>query len=457
MTALLARSSIAGVALLVALGAGCGRARPPSSDDRAERSLPAREAFSILCDGAEALPVLIEGSRIFLPVTLRGANATETIRLQIDTGGNAIGLVLFQSVADRLGLDEASFPRALDVGGRSLAFPEGTEVHLLDDVSSRALASALHPHRQRKDHFQGQIGAAFLGRHVLCLDPEKQRLGLVPADKLAVTPDDVPWLPLLVIESGPAHARYPFVVGTFPGLPAVRHGLLLDTGAPAGMIDDREVPKLRAAFPSFTGAAGDLDMIGGIYPEVVVRAPSLVVTTTEPAARESGLARAPAIDLGPALLVERPAGTFDRMFGSLPPTHGTHGVIGNDVLLRHRLLIDYGRRRVFVQPASRPPEASASLTRVGLSLEFSPDGCPIIRRLSSTNDARTLAALRVGDVLLSVDGQATCPLLHHQIQALLAGNAGEIRRLRIRRGGIELEVETVVVPLALVGQPGNPD
>jgi C-terminal processing protease CtpA/Prc len=126
---------------------------------------------------------------------------------------------------------------------------------------------------------------------------------------------------------------------------------------------------------------------------------------------------------------------------------GSHGALANDVLLRFRLLIDYPHERLFVLPVERKPDASASFARVGVSLRFGTDGCPEIRQITDTNAPVTLEKLRIGDVLVAIDGRHVCEAWHHEISAALAGPAGTRKQLRLRRGGDTIDVEVLTAEL----------
>lgn len=69
------------------------------------------------------------------------------------------------------------------------------------------------------------------------------------------------------------------------------------------------------------------------------------------------------------------------MFGPVPYTMGSHGALANDVLNRFRMILDYGAERLWLEPSGRPPDRSASITRVGVAIAFGDDGCSVIRQV----------------------------------------------------------------------------
>jgi S1-C subfamily serine protease len=146
--------------------------------------------------------------------------------------------------------------------------------------------------------------------------------------------------------------------------------------------------------------------------------------------------------------VSRSTGSFGKMFGNLGPTMGTHGAIANDVLGRFRILLDYPGKHIFLQRvANAMAPASASMVRVGVSMLFDTDGCPVVQRITSTNAPAVAKALQIGDVITTIDGQDACKMMHHEISAALAGKPGDAKRLGLRRGTKSSEVTVPVADL----------
>jgi hypothetical protein len=409
------------------------------------------EAFKQICEGPGSIPMDVRGSRHSVDVTLKGPKATATVRMHIDTGGNTPGLMLAQSVADRLGFASAeALPKVLRVGSQEIPLPDGASWFLADDVSEKARQSPMSERRLRNGWSDGQIGAGFLSRFLLCVDPAKGRLGLGRPGAVEIgAPDGRPWIPLLMLPGGKNRALYPFLQVQLKarGQAAGEVGMLLDTGATTSMLERDVIEKDLGAIPGLSrakGAAGDADMIGGKFPEIMIRVDSVTATAPEPLVKELGLPARPSVDLGPALFVSRGNGTWRSIFGDLPPIGAAVGAIANDVLNRYRLLIDYPRARLWIEPTGRALDVSASMVRVGVAIAFEDDGCPVIRQVTDTNAPPTREAIRAGDVLLEVDGEAMCGRYHHEVAAALAGAPGAAKRLKVRRGGATKSVSAEV-------------
>jgi hypothetical protein len=395
----------------------------------------------------------IAGSRDFVSVTLPGAKSAEPLRFHVDTGGNTPGLNLRRSVAERLGFASAeALPRSIRVGDRDIALPDGASWFLVDDRYS-AFEQAT-----RKDFSVGQLGAGFLSRFLVCIDPGHGRLGIADPAHFALDPAGAKWVPLLLLPGGRNHALYPFahVLLRDQGRLSGGYGLLLDTGATTSMLDRDKIEYQHQKHPEWpyaNGAFGDLDMIGGQWAEQVLRAPDVVLHTAGNPA-DYGLAERVSIDVGPATFVDRPTGTWSRLLGDVKVTMGSHGAIANDVLLHYRLVLDYAHARLFVDPVDRPVDASASSSRVGLAVRFDPAGCPEVRQITDTNAADTRGKLQIADVILAIDGRDACRMYQHEIAAALAGAAGTTKKVHLRRGGAEMDLD--VTTAELMPAPGRP-
>jgi hypothetical protein len=394
--------------LLLIVGFGCASAHAAS---------PAATA-AVLCDGKDALPLVVAGSRHFVDVELKGPKATETIRFHVDSGGNTPGLLLQQAAFNRLGFtDVAQLPKTLRIGGHDVAVPAATSwfVHDAKDI--------------RNEHMsEGQIGAGFFGQFIVCIDPAKGHIAFGNPAAFPIV-DDGTGLPIELARMGQNSAPYLFVRSEFGGQKML---LLFDTGASASMLERKYIDLVRADhadWPLIQGAAGDADMLGGKLLEYLLRVPSLVAGGS---------------DLGTAVFVERRDDTWHLMFN----VDDAHGAVANDVLDRYRTLIDYRGSHVWLWPTKRPLDASASLVRVGVGLRYGDDQCPVVTAISTGNAPDVAAHVKVNDVILSVDGKSVCDGLHHTAATALAGRAGQVKKLQLRRGDKTTAVTATVRDLA---------
>lgn len=378
------------------------------------RAASPTDVAATVCDGKGALPLEVVGSRHFVAVELKGPKGTETVRFHVDSGGNTFGLLLDEAVMKRLGFAKAeALPRTLRIGGRELAVPRATKWLAMKYADPRGEQIA-----------SGQIGAGFFGHFLVCIDPGKGHIAFARPEAHPID-DDGRGLALELPRLGPTKAPYPFVHAEVGGQKVL---LLFDTGATTSMLERKYLDAIHGAhadWPLVRNAAGDADMLGGRFPERLLRVPSLTVGGR---------------DLGAALFVERPDDTWPKMFG----VDEAHGALANDVLGSQRMLIDYKGAHVWLWPSGRAPDASASLTRVGVGLRYGADKCPEVRLVSSGNAPDVAARLQPGDVILAVDGKSVCDGLHHTAATALAGKEGQPKQLRIRRAGATSDVTVTV-------------
>jgi hypothetical protein len=405
-----------------------------------------RSPFDDLCVGSRSIPLEIEGSREFVEVGLPNSKVDRRLRFHVDTGGNTAGLMIRASALRELGVAPSELPSSILLGSHAVPLPTGAHWLVLNDDDETIRFERL----SRKDLSVGQIGAGFLSGFLVCIDPGHARMGL--AEPNSIPPVREPGIPLLLQTAGSGQAMYPFVhlLILEAGKPVAGYGVLLDTGATTSMLDRNKVEYIHAHHPGWPvaiGSFGDADMIGGQWGELLLRVPDVAIDAPRAGLKALGLDQYVSKDLGPATFVDRPTGTWDRMFGSVPLTMGSHGALANDVLLRYRLIIDYLHARLHVEPTFPPAMTSAASERVGIAVRFGQDGCPAITQVTDTNSELTRASMRAGDVLVAVDGRDACAMQHHELAEALAGPAGSEKRLRLRRSGQVLDVSVTTARL----------
>lgn len=429
---------------------------PPAISSGA-RTLSLTDAWTRACSGPLSVPLEISGSRHFVNVALKGAKAEETVRFHVDTGGNTPGLMLLRSVARRLGIERADqLPSELSVGEVTLPVPGGASWILIDDEGDRVFRGA------RKDFSMGQIGAGFLSRFTICIDPQEKRIGFVDPAAWEVDVGEKSTIPMMLSVGGPNKAAYPFVQLLFKRGDEFAGGYvaLLDTGATSSMLGRQWLNwqmSHHVEWPRTEGAAGDADMLGGGWREAVLAVPDVWLSSPgrnawqesppdEEEMREFVKSRHE-LPAGRGVFVDRPTETFRAMFGRVGFSGGPHGAVANDILNQFRILIDYRRAKLWLERVEYERPASESWERVGVSIAFDAAGCPVIKQVTTTNSSATKARLNVGDVIVAIDGKDACKLYHHEISAALAGRPGDRKKLELRRGRVTRSAIVTVATL----------
>ena len=117
------------------------------------------------------------------------------------------------------------------------------------------------------------------------------------------------------------------------------------------------------------------------------------------------------------------------------------GTIGAGILDRFRLILDYARKRVILEPNSRFDQPFAADMSGAWVTAGGPDWQDFRVHRVLPGTPATEAGLQEGDVILSVDGRLAETLTLARVRELLQGPEGQARQLRIRRGDQELTVE----------------
>jgi hypothetical protein len=371
-----------------------------------------------LCD--HPIPLATHGGRWYL----EGSLGERPVRLLVTTLGNELGPTLRREVVDSWALT-TPIPTTIDVEGHQIPLPPSLAWRIVDDPEQTA-------RRTGSDFADGELGATFLSAHgTVCLDPAgtlslgdggagPKRLGGASSVALSMETRalrNTPY-PVVAVASG-----------------ALSWGALVDFGSGFSTLETDRLNAL--ALVTTTGTWGGSDAIAGSFAERLGWLPHV---------------SAGALEVGPAWLVERVEGTHEQAFGRVDAPGWLDGSLGNDVWSRHRLVLDY-RRSILWLLATDSPRPPPVATRVGVSLAFSAEGCPVIRGVNSANTPEVIAALEPGDTVLEIDGLPMCGRPHHLVNAQLSGSVGAIRQLRLRAtDGTERTVSVVVTKL----QPDPP-
>jgi hypothetical protein len=152
---------------------------------------------------------------------------------------------------------------------------------------------------------------------------------------------------------------------------------------------------------------------------------------------ENTVGRVEALEIGP-YRITRPVALFaDAQGGSLARTD-FDALIGMGLLHRFRVIFDYSRERVILEPSANlaePMEGDMS----GLALKAVGPGLEriVVATVHRDSPAST-ADLRPGDRIVSIDGREPGSLW--DVQRALKAGPGQVVRVGIDRGGVRREV-----------------
>ena len=363
---------------------------------------------------AYQIPFDFYGGHIYLPVSVNGSRQRWFI---LDSG--AADIFLSQEQARALGLQPQGRLEIAGIGPRRLpaAIARSVTFNLagvqwLDPqvvIAPPAFFSRLERYFGRD--FSGLLGSELFERFVVEIDYQSRTLQLYePKTYRYSGPGQV--LPLKVANNKP----YIKVNVTLTPAMTTEGTLLIDLGSGSALdlwgksIDD--YPQL---------AANTLDRltlgVGGEQPIRVGRVESL--------------------QLG-GLTVEQPITTFPQN-----PSQGRAaltGRIGQKILQRFKVILDYPHQRLILEPAAsltEPHEYDMS----GLWLGAEGQNYEVFKvdRVFADTPA-SKAGLRLGDLITHVDGKPVTELTIAQVRQLLMSGDGQVRWLRIKRGNETLKV-----------------
>jgi len=196
----------------------------------------------------------------------------------------------------------------------------------------------------------------------------------------------------------------------------------LDTGLSASMVKSALLDqwhKDKPAWPFVTGALGAANM------------------SDSPDDMRREMIRLPSLQMGSPLLPEvMVASTGDAVPGTLT------GFIGGEAFKGARIGIDYAHSTLYVEKLSSLPVSGLDV--VGLTLRPEVNGRYTVVAVVPYGGQLSVGDVKVGDVLLGVDGAPVTGATMGQVWSLLGGEPGRTRKLIIERDGKRLTVDGTV-------------
>ena len=361
---------------------------PPSS--------AAKDYMFLEGSSATLIPFTYYENHIYLPVRFAGSDAE--VMFMLDSGAS-------MTVVDSTFTVEMGFPigeRMVGAGAGGTANFYMTKVpgFSIEGVSFDEQTVIAYPIRQIMSRFvdvevQGILGYDFLSRFVSRIDYERSILTLYEPDSAAGTaPLDAPLIHNVFSVEGMVDGLYG---GTF----------LIDTGAGNSM--------LQKGFSEKNGLFANRSKV-----EI-----SIMGAGGEESAY---LARFDSFEIG-GITIEKPLfalSTAERGIGAFP---GISGIIGNDILQRFTVTLDYRHQRIGLEK-NRFFDSPVAKDRSGIVLERDASNRVLIHRIVPGSSADE-AGLLPGDILLYVD---------HRDVADFDSMEDILDRFRVREE-IEIEIE----------------
>ena len=185
--------------------------------------------------------------------------------------------------------------------------------------------------------------------------------------------------------------------------------------------------KAHPAWPHMTGAIGSTNMWG----------------SQEEA--HGPLLRLRSLDYGGVILKNVVVASFPEKFMQWYQDRAgaqTIGLIGANAFADYRVGIDYAHSTLYMQRILT--KSAPDLDVVGLTLRPEPDEKYTIIGVADYNGKPAVADVKVGDVLVGVDGAPATGATMGQVWSLLGGTPGTTRTLTLERDGKRFSVEATV-------------
>ena len=362
-------------------------------------------------NGRTSVTVPFEGENlIILPVRV---NNSAPLRFLFDTGAG--GSVLNTLVASKLNLKKADDVDATGVGGRVQGYlAKGVSLSIagVKVLNQRIIVLPLDFPCELHD-IAGIIGYDFINEFVTEIDYEGKTLSFSdPRTYRYQGRGDL--VPLVMNENTPRiRARV-----HLSGAPSIEGLFEIDTGSDGALTINSPFIKKHGLLSLLRVKADSIHRGAG--------------------GESKGVdARLRRIEIGRYGITD-PLVTFSEATEGSRAAEDNDGPLGNEILRRFRVVLDYSRRRLRLEPNSHlsdPIEAGMS------GLEFDPDDCGLSKVIKVAEDSPAAeAGIKPGDEIIAINGRPNTELTSWQIEKLLQQNGVE-HSLTLNRAGKTLVVK----------------
>ena len=401
--------AITGAAILYA-GAIRSSAQP-------NKPTPARAASGnvefVTGQSALNIPFEFEFNQIVLRVRV---NNSAPLKFMFDTGAGVS--ILSARRAAELKLKSVDTVKATGVGGSlegSLAIGVSLSVPGVAVLNQRlALLPLDVPFCEGKD-IEGIIGYDFIKEFVVEINYERRTLSLfAPSNYRYQGHGEV--FPLIMKGTPRIHARI-----AVPGKPAIEGLFEIDTGSDGVLTINSPFVNRQKLVSALTAQVADIERgLGGESKRVD--------------------ARLGYMQLGPFKINAPIVGLSIDTVGSMA-AEDNDGPIGNEIMRRFKVTIDYSRQRMMLEPNSHlsdPFESDMS----GIELDAEGEDCRVFKVEDVTEKSPAAeSGILGGDEIVAIDGKPANRFTSSRIEKLLMQD-GAVRSLTLRRDG-KIRVATI--------------
>jgi hypothetical protein len=368
------------------------------------------------------VPITLDHNRTIIDVYLPLPDGTtKRVRGWVDNGNPELDIS--EDLAQKLGLQrkgEGTFkpgdqrpvdpPRSLQIGGMTISFEGVKEANAIvgHDIIAPGCSAAIN------------VPSTVLRNYDVLFDYPNRQFTIGPPGSISFQGTAAK------AQINPRNG----LVQIASKIDGADYTISFDAGSSTSLLSGELVykwKKAHLAWPHMTGAIGSANMWG--------------------AEEESHwqLLRLPSMDYGGVTLTNVVVASFPEKFMKWYQDRAgvqTVGLIGANAFANYRVGIDYAHSTLYVQRtlATSAPD----LDVVGLTLRAEADEKYTIIGVPDYNGKPAVPDVKVGDVLVGVDGAPATGATMGQVWSLLGGTPGTTRTLTLERGGKRFSADATV-------------
>lgn len=365
---------------------------------------------------AEELPFEYRSRHIYLPARIAGRDGE--LYFLLDSGASMT--VIDSVVAAGMGLPFGGTIPGAGAGGMAdfhMTRVPGLSIGGIELAEQTAITFPISKLLRKFDEIEigGVLGYDFLSRFVTRIDFERSIITFAEPDSFAPRGGE------RIVEAPLVHNIF-----TLPSsLDTAKATFYLDTGANSSL--------LHASFAERTGIASGRRTL-----PMAIRGAGGDETAS--------LCRFDSLGLG-GFTIAKPVLAITRSMKGIGVLENVDGIVGNDILERFTVTLDYGKQRVVLEKNARFEEAFYP-DRSGLQLARKENGSVVV--VSTVPDSPAArAGFRPGDVIVEIAGASAARFKGiREITALFEAKEGTTYAIEISRGGkrskLSLTLETYI-------------
>jgi predicted aspartyl protease len=365
---------------------------------------------------AEELPFEYRSRHIYLHARIAGRDGE--LHFLLDSGASMT--VIDSVVAAGMGLPLGGTIPGAGAGGMAdfhMTRVPGLAIGGIELSEQIAITFPISKLLRKFDEIEigGVLGYDFLSRFVTRIDFEREIIAFAEPDSFSPRGGE------RIVEAPLVHNIF-----TLPAsLDTAKATFYLDTGANSSI--------LQAAFAGRTGIAGGRRAI-----PMAIRGAGGDETAS--------LCRFDSLGLG-GFTIARPVLAITRSMKGIGVLESVDGIVGNDILERFTVTLDYGNQRVLLERNARFEEAFYP-DRSGLQLARKENGSVVVVSVLPDTPAAK-AGFRPGDVIVEIAGAKTVRFKSiREIMALFEAAEGTTYQIELSRGGkrsrLSLKLESYI-------------